>query len=232
MAKFLTTAKAYAAIEDIIVNAKAELVIISPYLQIPERLLERLKYTDKNVSITMICRKKSLKSEEKEHIDQMENVKLGYLESLHAKCFFNEKAMVITSLNLYDYSQQNNREMGILIERENDSVLFKDAHNEAIFIVDSATLEKKTSKPSYQTKLKPRFAKEKATEKEGFCIRCGNNIPYNYWEPYCPTHLKSWLRFKNEYYPENFCHKCSKEMVSSRRNPICSNCRAEVIRNR
>ena len=101
MAKFLTTSRAYAEIEDIIAKAKKELFIISPYIKIPERLLERLKYTDtNNIAITIICRKKSLKPEEKEHIEQLKNVKLGYLESLHAKCFFNAK-LLTCSRNLY-----------------------------------------------------------------------------------------------------------------------------------
>ena len=46
MAEFLNTSKAYAEIEDIINKTKNKLVLISPYIKIPEPLLERLKYMD------------------------------------------------------------------------------------------------------------------------------------------------------------------------------------------
>ena len=37
---------------------------------------------------------------------------------LHAKCYLNEQAAIITSLNLYEFSQQNNEEMGVYIENK------------------------------------------------------------------------------------------------------------------
>ena len=46
MTKFLNTSKAYAEIEDIIDKATDKLVLISPYIKIPQSLLERLKYMD------------------------------------------------------------------------------------------------------------------------------------------------------------------------------------------
>ena len=46
--------------------------------------------------------------------------------------------MVITSLNLYEYSRTNNREMGILITQEKEPAAFADAVNEAGFITQIA----------------------------------------------------------------------------------------------
>lgn len=42
---------------------------------------------------------------------------------------------IITSLNLYEFSQVNNNEMGILIQRSEDGPLYKDAYEEAQRII-------------------------------------------------------------------------------------------------
>ncbi len=47
----------------------------------------------------------------------------------------NEEFCIITSLNLYEFSQVNNNEMGILIRRSDDSELYKDAYEEAQRII-------------------------------------------------------------------------------------------------
>jgi hypothetical protein len=47
----------------------------------------------------------------------------------------NEEMCIITSLNLYEFSQVNNNEMGILIQRSEDGQLYKDAYEEAQRII-------------------------------------------------------------------------------------------------
>ena len=47
----------------------------------------------------------------------------------------SEELCIITSLNLYEFSQVNNNEMGILIQRSEDSQLYKDAYEEAQRII-------------------------------------------------------------------------------------------------
>ena len=64
----------------------------------------------------------------------------------------NEEMCIVTSLNLYEFSQVNNNEMGILIRRAEDSQLYKDAYEEAqriIRISDEVriSLERVTSEP-------------------------------------------------------------------------------------
>ena len=43
-----------------------------------------------------------------------DHVHLYFSKNLHAKCYLNEKKMIITSMNLYEFSQVNNREMAFL----------------------------------------------------------------------------------------------------------------------
>jgi hypothetical protein len=88
--------------------------------------------------MTIVCRGKDLKPEEYATLIKISRLTILDLPNIHAKCFYNEKSMVITSLNLYDYARTNNREMGILVTREKDPAAFKDAVNEAEFMVQIA----------------------------------------------------------------------------------------------
>jgi len=50
---------------------------------------------------------------------------------LHAKCYINESQAIVTSMNLYAYSQENNEEMGILVFKEDDPDLYQEIYAEA-----------------------------------------------------------------------------------------------------
>src|SRR5690606_13617598 len=52
-----------------------------------------------------------------------------------AKCYLNEEICIVTSLNLYEFSQVNNNEMGILLRRSEDGEIYKDAYEEAQRII-------------------------------------------------------------------------------------------------
>lgn len=47
----------------------------------------------------------------------------------------NEKMCIVTSMNLYEFSQVNNNEMGILIKRDEDLELYNDTKEEAERII-------------------------------------------------------------------------------------------------
>ncbi|MGZ8557454.1 MAG: hypothetical protein ACXWWC_03940 [Chitinophagaceae bacterium] len=63
-------------------------------------------------------------------LQSMPGIKLLFHKDLHAKCYFNEKEAIITSMNLYMFSEQNNVEMGIYISKEKDEELYKQVANE------------------------------------------------------------------------------------------------------
>ena len=143
MVEFLNTSKAYAEIEDIINKADSKVVLISPYIRFPQPLLDRLKYKDgQDIKTVVVCREndsgKNLGDKVRSDLRQLRNLELRFDDNLHAKCFYNEKSMVITSLNLLESSERKNREMGVLLSSEKDLNVFKDALNEAEFIVSNA----------------------------------------------------------------------------------------------
>ena len=253
MAEFLNTEKSYAALVDLINKADKKLVLISPYIKVPERLLERLKDACRRGSVEMIlvCRKEDLKPDTKAALAQIPRLTLRFLGNLHAKCFYNDSAMIITSLNLHEHSQQNNREMGIYLTKQDDGDVFLEALEEAEFIVrlaepEVAKVEKKASpKPRFfgksrdtnngkPTLLKPLVKKGKpAGIQSGHCIRCGKDIPYNIEAPYCASCYSTWKRYKDPDYEEEYCHWCGKpnELTTIER-PLCYSCYRKLRKNK
>ena len=238
MVAFLTTSKAYATIEEIIDKATTKVVLISPYIRISDQLFDRLKHIDRQgIRTIVVCRGKDLDTEEKGRLRQLKNLELRFDEDLHAKCFYNEKFMVITSLNLFDYSRQHNREMGILLSSDEDADTFKEALREANFIVDGAKKDspirniiREAVKEAKAVVDSPtvgdvRKAKTSSTRKNGgYCIRCKANIPLDPSKPYCENCFSVWVKYEDPAYKEKYCHWCGKTTKTTIEYPLCRSC--------
>ena len=69
MAKFLTARDTASEIEKIINNAQNRLVLISPFVKIPETLLQNLKVADsRKVKITLVYGKEELNNDERKKL--------------------------------------------------------------------------------------------------------------------------------------------------------------------
>lgn len=136
MAKFLNTSATSFYLEELIKNAKERLILISPFLKLNDRIKELLE--DKNrlkIDIRIIYGKSDLHPDEIKWMQKLEYVRVSFCKNLHAKCYLNESTCIISSLNLYEFSQVNNNEMGVLIEKDQDDAVFKDAYEEAQRII-------------------------------------------------------------------------------------------------
>lgn len=136
MAKFLNTSATNYFLEELIKDAKDRLILISPYLKINDRVKELL--ADKNrlkIDVRMVYGKSELQPVEISWLREQTYIRTSFCKNLHAKCYLNEELCIITSLNLYEFSQVNNNEMGILIRRSEDSELYRDAYEEASRII-------------------------------------------------------------------------------------------------
>jgi hypothetical protein len=140
MVQFLNTTAAYSEIENIVNRAEKKVVLISPFIRMPRLLLQRLSHAGENrgIKIVVICRKKELQPDEYSALSKIPHLEIIDLPNLHAKCFFNEKSMVITSLNLYESSPASHREMGVLITQDKEPAAFTDAVSEADFLLQTA----------------------------------------------------------------------------------------------
>jgi hypothetical protein len=163
MAKFLTTAGTSYHVETLLISAKQSLGLISPYLQLSPILSQRLKdASDRGVEIIVVYGKNDLKPKEQAVLEGLPKLSLYYLENLHAKCYFNETSMVITSMNLYEFSEKTNREMGILIE-VGDKKLYEEARTECQSIIKAAQLKFAPKSPAELQK--PPVVEQTVTDK-------------------------------------------------------------------
>ena len=136
MAKFLNTSATNYFLEEMIKGASDRLILISPFLKLNDRMKELL--ADKNrlkIDVRIVYGKSELQPQEIEWLRALTYIRTSFCKNLHAKCYMNEEMCIVTSLNLYEFSQVNNNEMGILILRSEDGQLYKDAYEEAQRII-------------------------------------------------------------------------------------------------
>jgi RNA polymerase-binding transcription factor DksA len=130
-------------------------------------------------------------------------------------------------MNLYEFSQVNNQEMGVYVTKADDPQLYDDVYNEArrlLRISDEVRLSvEKIVEPESKTTEKKADAKLVNGEK-GFCIRCKKEIALNPSVPYCVECYKSWKKYANPTYQEKYCHICGKDNASTLNKPVCYDC--------
>jgi len=125
MTKFVQGSELNATLEKIIKKAESTLVLVSPYIKLHSRVKDGLK-PKKNfpeLKIVIVYGKSEngnrLAKDDLEFLKEFPNIEIRYEKNLHAKYYGNESAGLITSMNLYDFSQNNNIEVGVLTETTN-----------------------------------------------------------------------------------------------------------------
>ena len=261
MAKFISDSSVNAEIEKLLKESENQLVLISPFIQIHERLKYFLnqKLELPNLEILIVFGKnednvsKSLSKDDLEFLKRFPNIEIRYNKRLHAKYYSNENSAIITSMNLHTFSQNNNIEVGIVFSSFDIDILtekltklpfnkdsfdveaskyFVDVikQSELIFqrkpefskgilgfrkkyITSKTIIDNSDKYFSYLTNSTKFEKKENYSysNKKGFCIRTGVEIPFNINKPLCDEAYKSWSRFGNENYEENFCHFSGEE---------------------
>jgi phosphatidylserine/phosphatidylglycerophosphate/cardiolipin synthase-like enzyme len=131
MAKFLNTTGVSYHLEELIKNTRDRLILISPYLQFHKRVKDHLENLNiQKRDIRIIYRENKLQVAESNWLESQIGIRTSLCNSLHAKCYLNENEAIVTSMNLYSFSQQNNDEMGIHVTKEKDPDLYNDIYQE------------------------------------------------------------------------------------------------------
>ncbi len=111
-------------------------MLISPYLKINTRIKDLLEDQDRmKLDIRLVYRSRELRPGENDWLESMTSIRTSYCESLHAKCYLSEREALTTSMNLYEFSQVNNDEMGLLVSREEDPYLYNEISEESKRII-------------------------------------------------------------------------------------------------
>ena len=102
-------------------------MIICPYPKINDKLRRTIEVADrKNVNIYVIYGKRELDAETMSWLKSLHHSNIANIPQLHTKLYMNEEMAVISSMNLYEFSQVNNEELGVLCGKRQDRAEFKD----------------------------------------------------------------------------------------------------------
>src|SRR5207248_768902 len=83
------------------------------------------------LDIRIVYGKTELQPGEHDWISKLSSVRLSFCTNLHAKCYLSEASALVTSMNLYEFSQVNNHEMGISLTKAEDPALYNAVYEEA-----------------------------------------------------------------------------------------------------
>lgn len=239
MSKFLDHKTLSKEIIKIFEEAETDVIIVSPYIKLHpdiKKVLSKKKH-DPEFRIEVLYGKnesdhsKSLSDEDLAFFKEFQNVGIFYQENLHAKYYANENKSILSSINLHEYSMNNNIEVGVLLERKlfgfggdssqdsevfdyfdkiiqkSQSIFIKEIKKKKIFLglfeknIGSHVIEDKRKTSSQSNSTEIRTEK-----KIGFCIRTGKEIPFNPKSPFSNEAYKSWSTYKKDDYPEKYCH--------------------------
>ena len=119
--KYLDCTSISSELMQLINEAKENLTFITYSLRINELIQDKLAYkaaNTPNLKLSIIYGNTQINNNDIYWIKQIPNLVVYQKKNLHAKCYLNEHKAIITSLNLYDYSQSHNLEMGFLFSKE------------------------------------------------------------------------------------------------------------------
>jgi phosphatidylserine/phosphatidylglycerophosphate/cardiolipin synthase-like enzyme len=104
-------------IENMFKEEKHFILILSPYLDITDKIQAILSMSPARVIILYReIEKKSKKEKIEEFKESMPDVEFYCLQNFHAKAYITSSTLIIASLNLYEHSQIYNFELGIILK--------------------------------------------------------------------------------------------------------------------
>lgn len=168
MAKYLDTSHISSELMELLKEAKEKIILVTFSVQVNTQIQERLKTKSKIGTlseITLIYGNTKPKKSELQWMSEIDDLKVWKKKNLHAKCYINEKKAIICSMNLYDYSQTTNVEMGFLITKEEDPEAYKkmmediddlkvNGTREKPWLVEDSPINEKQAKTEIKTEKK------------------------------------------------------------------------------
>jgi len=147
MPELLTTLGISHSIEKLIREAEDEIILVTPYIKLSKNLYERLKQaSSRGIEVTIVYGKSDLDKKQSDLLAELENLNLFYLDKLHAKCYLNENRLIIGSMNMHEYSERENSELGVEFNKSDDEQIINEALLEIKSFVQNAVLKKKSSR--------------------------------------------------------------------------------------
>lgn len=227
MAELLTTKETLVALDNIFKTAEKYICIFTFNIKIDENYLSRLRNASKRgVEIIIVFGVGEAKQEVIDNILAIPKCTVYFKEYLHAKFFYNEKELLVGSMNLSEASAKNNFELSVLFKQEDYLNVIGKVKSEAKEIISDAKLWSEIRRANQPSQIAEVPQKEKwpapsqknenkvyTTHKssnnvklKGFCIRCKSSIKLDHTRPFCIDCYNEWVEWENDYYEEKYDH--------------------------
>ena len=242
MAEFVEGSLLNLRLEELIKEAESHIILISPFIKLHPQIRDLLKSKkeDPNILVSIVFGKnedditESLHKADFEFFKEFANIEIRYNPRLHAKYYANENKAILSSMNLHEYSQNNNIEFGVVVDKQGvlalkgrllNDVLDADAFNFFDDVIESSEVKFiREPRPKLKDKLiklrKGAYTHSETTIdelsklfkvsvkiKNGYCIRTGIEIPFDIKMPMSSNGYNQWVDDgRNKLQPELYCH--------------------------
>ncbi len=235
--ELLNTVETLERIKQIICNARKELVIASPFIGFSKeddtQLREFLRkvISDGRVAVRVFTHQSGDGANHwgRFYGDCGES-EVHICKALHAKIYYNEDEVIISSLNLRG-SSFGNVEMSVYLCRREEPRVFDDGLYDKLFGEATERSEKTMSGRELHTIAT-------AMDGSGHCIRCHTTTRFDKIllngslsiQFYCDGCRTDWKKTRENYdFIEKFCYGCGKPAATSREHPVCEECQGKLI---
>lgn len=189
---------------------------MTPWFEPWDSLVKTLVKAEREKKNIIFILRDDIESKEWRRLRTQHGFRLFFADRLHTKLYMNEKEALITSMNICDSSKEFNYELGYDITNGDEIYFLKNNIVEKDIIAGIDCYEFIDNNSTYENNP---FA-----GKKGYCVRCMNKIPFNPEFPICDTCFNSWIKYRNKFYKEKFCHCCGKSNQVTVAKPLCSTC--------
>ncbi len=113
-------------IEQMLKDAEKFLILVTPYLKLNQRLKVKISDAFQNIDdVFVLYRDNQNDDSDIQWFTNFKNVEVFSIKNLHSKIYLNENSAIISSMNLYEYSQINNHEIGVKLDFKTNTDEYK-----------------------------------------------------------------------------------------------------------
>ena len=224
----------FAIVKDILRNAQKDerVVLVTPYIKFDEKVRDCIEEAlNRGVKVVLLVRKGAERNPQDSDFLGNRSVEVLELEHLHAKVYLSPSVALITSQNLYDFSDRKSKEIGVITEEGKHLRAITETVDKWLGKADRVSnrdllLNQSDRRTDFKRSPTRTVSDSHATTSsvtQGYCISCKVTIPLNGEHPLCKAHFDS-LKSRLMDYQGNYCHRCGEKYSSNHYQPFCRSC--------
>jgi phosphatidylserine/phosphatidylglycerophosphate/cardiolipin synthase-like enzyme len=209
---------------DIVQEAQQYVIITTPYLKLWRHAQTALSLAvRRDIKVTVIVRSENGALQDVDDLTWLlsNGIEVGAAEYLHAKIYLNEHQVMLSSMNLTEFSTKNSLEIALLVLDDQAQRQVRDYVTGTLMQL-AVPVSASPAEPTPQTVSGP--TDDYSPRELGHCIRCDQPIPPNPLKPLCDECYDVWAEYSNEEYSERYCHACGRPEEVTYARPLCRVC--------